>query len=73
MTRKFSVLVLLVLSTAPSFAQSSDDSQVITFSEYVTKADDLLQVSVVFPLAGLAITAASFLFIDQRTMKINNT
>ena len=61
---KFFALFLLILSAVPAFAQidEPDSQEITTLSEFLTKADDLLQVSVVFPLAGLAITAASFLF-----------
>ena len=38
-------------------------SQTVTsFSEFITKTDGHLEVSVVFPLAGLAIMTSSFLF-----------
>lgn len=61
---KFFVIPLFALGILPVFAQAdAQPSQTVTsFSEFITKADGLLEVSVVFPLAGLAITAASFLF-----------
>lgn len=56
-------VVLLVLATPAVFAQSDIASQEVTdFGEFVTQADSLLEVNTVFPLAGMAITAASFLF-----------
>ena len=49
------------MSVPVAFAQDGK-TEVTEFSEYVLQADSLLEVNVVFPLAGMAITAASFLF-----------
>jgi len=58
------LLLIFSISVPVAFAQSDEISshEVTELSEYVLKADSLLEVNVVFPLAGMAITAASFLF-----------
>lgn len=55
---------MFALDILSVFAQvDAQPSQTVTsFSEFITKTDGHLEVSVVFPLAGLAITTASFLF-----------
>jgi hypothetical protein len=55
---------LFALDILSVFAQvDAQPSQTVTsFSEFITKTDGHLEVSVVFPLAGLAIMTSSFLF-----------